>query len=149
MKPWKSKPFEYNGRKAILWGWKGDYLNLGAGSELAIYYLDETTNFAYVDKDLAVPMTQHLTGKNGEIASWEPTQTQWWITSFNSNVQDETAETLHTEFTLNLQSRPELFNAFMSTNQNTEGVSSAGRTVTINFRRRRHRKCGSSLRQYC
>ncbi|MDT4341954.1 RHS repeat-associated core domain-containing protein [Ruminococcus bromii] len=31
-------PFRYDGQDYILWAWKGDYLNLGAGAEMEIYY---------------------------------------------------------------------------------------------------------------
>ena len=31
-------PFRYDGQDYILWAWKGDYLNLGAGAEMGIYY---------------------------------------------------------------------------------------------------------------
>ena len=27
-------PFTYNGKEYIIWMWKGDYINLGAGAEL-------------------------------------------------------------------------------------------------------------------
>ena len=30
-------PFTYNGKEYIIWMWKGDYINLGAGAELGIY----------------------------------------------------------------------------------------------------------------
>jgi len=30
-------PFTYGDERLMLWAWKGDYINLGAGAELGIY----------------------------------------------------------------------------------------------------------------
>ena len=88
--------FEY-----ILWIWRGNYLNLGAGAEMGLYYrptilpsdpdgLDHY--FAY--SRLTLPMQLYLydyeSGKN--IFSWEPTDDQWWITGFDPKYKDEKAD---------------------------------------------------------
>lgn len=68
----------------ILWAWKGDYLNLGAGAELGVY-----KKWAYdsdlwiVDKSQAMKMTLKLTKNNITIFDYRPTEKQWWITGFN------------------------------------------------------------------
>ena len=36
--------FSYGGRSYRLWAWKGDYINLGAGAELGIYYYGAMIN---------------------------------------------------------------------------------------------------------
>lgn len=89
----------------VLWAWKGNYLNLGAGAELGIYerwtYSDEIWK---VDKSNAMKMTLKLEHKSkGVLFDWRPTDKQWWITGFdyktpNVNRDDLTA-TYTVEFT--------------------------------------------------
>lgn len=79
----------------ILWIWRGDYLNLGAGAEIGIYsrpsYLSQDPDFFdhyFVDYDLALPMQLYLYEYNGadkinNVFSWRPNDDQWWITGFN------------------------------------------------------------------
>jgi hypothetical protein len=89
-------PFSANGKELILWGWKGDYINLGAGAELGIYKDTETVDLgvANVEIDLgghyfgdtgySLPMKlnlDHINGKN--IFRYAPPRPQWWITGFN------------------------------------------------------------------
>lgn len=38
--------FTYNGTNYIIWAWKGDYINLGAGAELGIYYGGDRTGLS-------------------------------------------------------------------------------------------------------
>ena len=89
----------------VLWAWKGNYLNLGAGAELGIYerwtYSDEIWK---VDKSNAMKMTLKLEhNSKGVLFDWRPTDKQWWITGFdyktpNVNRDDLTA-TYTVEFT--------------------------------------------------
>ncbi len=83
----------------IIWAWRGDYLNIGAGTEVGIYmrphYWDYDTNGLdqYLTiKQLAVPMTLYLYNYDfssqtveSNLVAWEPTTPQWWITGFNPN----------------------------------------------------------------
>lgn len=49
----------------ILWSWKGDYLNLGAGAELGIYERwDYSDSIWKVNKSLAMTMTLELSYNN-------------------------------------------------------------------------------------
>lgn len=89
----------------ILWAWKGNYLNLGAGAELGIYerweYSDEIWK---VDKSNAMKMTLKLEHKKkGLLFDWRPTAKQWWITGFDSKTpnvyRDDLTATFSVEFT--------------------------------------------------
>ena len=76
---------------------EGDYLNIGAGTEVGIYmrphYWDYDTNGLdqyFTIKQLAVPMTLYLYNYDfasqtveSNLVAWEPTTPQWWITGFN------------------------------------------------------------------
>ncbi|OUM63571.1 hypothetical protein PIROE2DRAFT_9852 [Piromyces sp. E2] len=79
--------FHHGNQNYILWAWKGDYVNLGAGAELGIYYggKDEDSSHWLVDTNLVLPMTLTLTHrtKGMVIDNWK--DTTWWITGFNPN----------------------------------------------------------------
>lgn len=89
---------DYN-NQFCLWGWKGDYLELGLGAELGIYRRLGNTSIWYVDKDLAINMRMEVeyrenlyTNTYTTIIDYDPQQyysyeeaKQWWITSFNPN----------------------------------------------------------------
>jgi len=93
--------FKTNGQDYVLWCWKGDYLNLGAGSELGIYkrwqYCDEIWQ---VDKNLALTMTMRLTYNGSTIIDYSPSVKQWWITGFNSNYDDKHRDSLKAYYTV-------------------------------------------------
>lgn len=60
--------FTSNGKNYIFWAWKGNYISLGAGAELWIYYGGLSKNSYYiVDKSLVMPMTLTLKHKNKGI----------------------------------------------------------------------------------
>jgi len=72
---------------------EGDYLNIGAGTEVGIYMRphcwDYDTNgldHYFTDYRLSVPMTLSLYNYGGGIENifhWYPQNDQWWITGFN------------------------------------------------------------------
>jgi len=81
----KSKTmFNYNGQNYILWAWKGDYINLGAGAELGIYYggKDKDSHWK-VNTSLSMPMTLTLVHKSKGTVVNNWSDTTWWITAFN------------------------------------------------------------------
>ena len=88
--------FEY-----ILWIWRGNYLNLGAGAEMGLYYRPtilpsdpDGLDHYFAHSEIALPMQLYLydyeSGKN--IFSWRPTDDQWWITGFNPECKGEKAD---------------------------------------------------------
>lgn len=88
-------PFKVENTEYILWVWRGDYLNLGAGAEIGIYsrpdFMSQDPDFFdhyFVDYDLAMPMQLYLYECNGSgnidnVFSWNPNDKQWWVTGFN------------------------------------------------------------------
>ena len=93
---------------------KGDYINLGAGSELGIYYGDEYGHW-FVDKSLAMKMHMTLFYKGNPIIDYAPSQKQWWITGFNPNpdYKNVNAEDLMVTYFLHFSDMG-MFNAFKS-----------------------------------
>ncbi len=105
----------------VLWAWKGDYLNLGAGAELGIYTrfgpFGIKTPHWLVDKDLAMPMTLSLINSNGDlVANYYPSQDnpQWWITGFNPEFQGVIANDLTAQFTVDFSGNQDMYNALQS-----------------------------------
>ena len=108
----------YNGPEYILWAWKGDYYNLGAGCELGIYKKIETSNFGLrwtVDTSKAFSCNAKLyfSGAGKNIIDWNNNGNKhWWFTGFNSNYQfpvllDINQLTATFEVTFNSFSNPE------------------------------------------
>lgn len=112
----KSVRFDFSsgGTDYTLWGWKGDYLNLGAGCELGIYEkasgaLGSLDHFV-VNKDLAMNMSATLTLNGKTVGSFNGTH--WWATSFNPNVQNVKAEDLTAQFTVNFGDNKRMYSDF-------------------------------------
>jgi len=106
-----------DGNEYILWAWKGDYLNLGAGAEMGIYkrmeVSDKETDHWIVDQSLAMPMTLTLDYNGNEIISYDPQKVdpqifdplrkstdKWWVTGFNPKYQDVQASQLTATYTV-------------------------------------------------
>ena len=130
----RKAPFEftYNGKDYVLWAWRGDYLNLGAGAELGIYtrmVVDgKETDHWLVDQDLAMPMTLTLYYKGEEIISYDPKRDdpkifdplrqstdKWWVTGFNPDYQDVAASDLTAKYTVDFSDNKEMFMEFYKT----------------------------------
>lgn len=85
----------------IIWAWKGDYLNLGAGAELGIYKRWSYSDVIWmVDKTLAMTMSMQLDYKQTNIINWQPTSKQWWITGFNYNYRNVKRDDLTARFSI-------------------------------------------------
>ena len=102
----------------ILWAWKGDYINLGAGAELGIY--KRKTVFGYEtdhwesQPERAMPMTLKLDYANGggNIFSYSPTDNQWWINGFNANKQNRQATDVVATVTIDFSNQQDLWESF-------------------------------------
>ena len=104
--------FSDNGIRYVLWYWRGDYLNLGAGSEIGLYYRDDSNPIQNVistgaemiiddehwfSVDFQIPMTlslywaQTIPDANNiySLYNWAPENPQWWITGFDPNWKND------------------------------------------------------------
>lgn len=90
-----SEEFVVDGETYIIWAWKGDYMNLGAGAETGIYKKFSDTHYLSA-KDKATKMTLTLTRNGKELFTYDPygdsnrwsNGAQWWINGFDYNTQD-------------------------------------------------------------
>ena len=96
-----------NGQEYVIWAWKGDYINLGAGAELGSYTGGEP--HWHVDKSLAMSMYVEVKYNGSTIISFS--DYTWWITGFNPNYQNMNASSLTAIFTIRLND-PGMYNAF-------------------------------------
>ncbi len=109
--------FSYDNKDFIVWMWKGDYLNLGAGSEMGIYrnlVIDgQKTPHWVVDRKYSLYMSATLVGEDGYniLYQYEPTEKQWWITGFNPNYMHVDPDKLTSYFKLGFDN-VDMYNAF-------------------------------------
>lgn len=119
------------GEDFILWSWKGDYMNLGAGAETGIYQVmdgdtfdsdgsyimnedgEYTYLYAEINRDYEVQMTLSLYyDSNGDnnfsdnemIYDYRPSEDQWWITGFAPFVQNVRADRMRAVTTVDFSS---------------------------------------------
>lgn len=115
-------PFSHNGNEYMMWAWKGDYVNLGAGAELGIYsnesgflgLFDVATphdEHWLVDTSLAMPMTLRLEDNNGNLIS-DYSANHWWITSFNPAYKDMDANNLSATYTVDFSRNQGMYSSF-------------------------------------
>ena len=108
-----------DGEKYILWAWKGDYVNLGAGCEMGIYHEcinapNSKTLHWETATQYAMPMTISLSYTNGEtIFDYSPAKDQWWINGFSPNDPNVQAADLTVTATVNF-SNTDLWDGFSS-----------------------------------
>ena len=111
-----------DGTEYVIWMWKGDYINLGAGAETGLYKGGEPHWFS-VGKDERVPMDLALY-YNGELVyTYNPTEPQWWITGFYPELQGVDADDLTVKGSIDLSDHPEIFDAFHDKYQNDPNSS--------------------------
>ncbi len=103
-------PFKYKQKSYIFWAWKGDYLNLGAGAELGIYYGGKQGHWL-VNKKIAMKMSLTLKFKGKTIVKYNPGKV-WWLTGFNPYYQNVKAKELVAIYTIDFSTNKGMFNAF-------------------------------------
>ena len=121
-------PFVYDGKSYILWAWEGNYINLGAGAELGIYYGGGP--HWLVDKKLAMDMSMVLKYKGTKIISYSAKT--WWITGFNPKYLDATASNLKVNFTVKFNKR-KMYETFRNKYKRKWICNDGTRTVSYTF----------------
>ena len=106
-----------------LWSWKGDYLNLGAGAETGLYKKNSWENklkidhYSVVGKDERVPMELVLYNGDEVLYDYKPGVDQWWITGFDSKIQNVDAKDLRVRGSMDLSGNEALYNALREKNK--------------------------------
>lgn len=120
----------------VVWVWKGDYLNLGAGAEIGLYeqnwgqdLLEWLTGFDHWTPSPAQDMSLSLYQIESEDGyssyfHWLPGMEQWWITGFDPDTYmndiDIKADELVMISTIDFSEHPERLDALKSKYQNME-----------------------------
>lgn len=90
-----TKLYDVNGKDYVIWAWKGDYINLGAGAETGIYEEGIGNVHWFTATDMAQDMELTLEDRSGNtIFNYTPEEKQWWINRFNPQVQNNQADDL-------------------------------------------------------
>jgi hypothetical protein len=104
--------FTVDGRQYIIWAWKGDYINLGAGAETGIYR-DLVAGHWETAPEAALPMTLTLQDKSGNVYfDYRPSEDQWWVNGFDPSHQNAHHEDLTSITTIDFSSEPAMWDAF-------------------------------------
>ena len=112
----------------VLWAWKGNYINLGAGAELGIYYGGEP--HWRVDKNLSLDMSMTLQYKGAKIISYSAKT--WWITGFNPKYLNVNASDLKVNFTFKFNSDT-MYNDFWNTHKSCCTRDSKKKIISFTF----------------
>ena len=88
------KDYKFNmKRKYVIWPWKGDYLNLGAGCEVGFYNTYGSTKHYFFVKKIFTELEMRYNGNL--INNYRPPKSKgekvghsWWITTFNAGMQN-------------------------------------------------------------
>ena len=99
--------FEFSSGRSdyCLWGWKGDYLNLGAGCEIGLYRKAEgKLGHYYVDLNLAMEVMGTLTvnGQKAGTYDSEKLGKHWWPTIFNPSKLKKSKDEIHAQYNLTM-----------------------------------------------
>ena len=125
----KRKKYEFtsNGNEYVLWMWKGDYLNLGAGAEIGIY----TGGGPHwkVDKTLALNMSMSVEMGGKNIISWQ--DKTWWLTGFNPEYQNANIADMTVTFTVSFDS-VQMYKDFKASTNDWE-FNDHDQTASISF----------------
>ena len=105
-----------NKKGYVFWGWKGDYINLGAGAELGFYRRSKGIFEHYVvDKHFTFKMSMKLYYKNKCIINYHPSNLQWWLTGFNPKYLNVNASKLRVKFVVHFNNHKNIFKSFYNT----------------------------------
>ncbi|MDR1542103.1 MAG: DUF4474 domain-containing protein [Clostridiales bacterium] len=127
--------FTSGGTDYVLWAWKGNYLNLGAGAELGIYssksgilgrvdVSSPSPDHWLADTGLSMPMTLLLKDAQGNtVFDYRPGGSSWWITGFNPFRQGMRASDLTATYTINFSGFKNLYDDFLKSKDYIENAS--------------------------
>ena len=109
--------FSSGGVDYCLWGWKGDYLNLGAGCEIGLYrkapgLLGDSGHYL-ADPNLAMEVFGTLTVNGQRAGTYNSANLgkHWWPAIFNPALQGKSKDSIHAQYSLTMPNET-LYNDF-------------------------------------
>jgi hypothetical protein len=103
----------------IVWVWRGDYLTLGAGAEIGLYYTNfDDISYAF-SSEFNLPMTLNLyygfdSTFIDHVFSWAPEEKQWWITGFDISHHAPDPKYMTMISSIDFELREDMFNVMKS-----------------------------------
>jgi RHS repeat-associated protein len=120
-------PFEVDGKEYIIWCWKGDYLNLGAGAEIGIYYGNgKDTKWWGAGKEYATRNQIVVSYRGEEIISYKSAGLEWWTAVFNPKVQKADANKIAVTGIVDFGNQTDMYKAFLAKWNGKNGVTDLG-----------------------
>ena len=96
----------------VLWMWRGDYINFGAGAEMGLYSGGPNHWATGIMGGHMLPMSI-VVYENGErFIDYAPPEPHWWITGFDPSRQGVSDQDICVRFEVDFSSRPDLWEAF-------------------------------------
>lgn len=135
-----------DGTNVVVWGWKADYGNLGAGGEMAMYEQFGPSELglwsAKYSEEIMPRITTSVTSalSGAQIAYSAPTVKQPWVATMNPYVQGADPDDLRLTSTMTFA--PNVFTAFQSMYEGDPRLTfdSNNHMVTVRFRRKKVRR---------
>lgn len=134
--------FSSGGEDYCLWGWKGDYLNLGAGCEMGLYRkadgkLGQAGHYLADKKTLAmdVQATLFVNGKKAGTYDSGKLGKHWWPAIFNPSQQGKNKDSIHAQYNITMPNGT-LYDAFKQQLKNRPELSNwndENNSFTVNY----------------
>lgn len=131
----------------MLWAWKGDYINMGAGAEIGFYFRPEALSgspFWFSDPFGYKPnMTVSLRGTDNKMIVTDnltDTKAKIWTGAWNPHVQGLSKDDLRATMTIDFSDNTRLFDDLVSNGKYDPAFwkpDRTTRTVELKFRRRK------------
>lgn len=134
--------FEFSasdGTRYIIWVWKGDYVNLGAGAEAGIYKYGTSIGgmehwLTATDENLKMELYLYDKKEHRHLYGYLPTEDTWWITGFDPSRQNVQAEDLQATVTIDFSDNLELYEGFKNTyNYDGSKWRFSGKSATLRW----------------
>lgn len=140
------KKFEFtssDGEDYMIWMWKGDYINLGAGAETGIYNDPKLFGLHWeAAVEEAMPMSLTVSYEGEKIVDYRPgkNEPKWWVTGFDPMVQGVCASDLQVTGTIDFsgEDKENMWTGFKNTYDTQEysdmfTFDDVNKTVTYNW----------------
>ena len=123
----------------VLYGWKGDYVNLGAGVEAEFLNDDGIWQWNAHPDEYMPDMTASISYQGTEILRVDPDGKQVWAAGFATRYQDLDPNDLTATLTYDFSDNQDMFDSIANSNYNTDvwKVDPVTRIVTAVYRRRK------------
>lgn len=130
--------FVYKKTEYIIWIWKGDYTNLGAGAEIGLYYQPNSylgiKQWKCINYELPMTLNSYTYYNQFNIDNvfcWSPVKPQWWITGFNPDKTNPQSDKMVSIGNIDFSDRTDMYTDIKSIYDSNESDIKALRKYLI------------------